>query len=215
METKDCLNIIQSFVNTTPDKVMFVDENGTRQTSYAEFWALTQKIAALVSQRLGRRERLFVPIYLKDSMEYFASELAVWMTGNATVHMGVSFPPERVAYIMQHCEAELMIDGLFIAEARQQQERFTDIRRRTADQPCAMFYTSGSTGNPKGVLHSDAGFMHSIFRFHEGFSLSGYRKMTLTPLGKGADRVESDGEIPGTLPLTVELTGQQINIIVP
>ena len=42
-----------------------------------------------------------------------------------------------------------------------------------------------------------------------------FRKMTLTPLGKGADRVESDGEIPGTLPLTVELTGQQINIIVP
>ena len=42
-----------------------------------------------------------------------------------------------------------------------------------------------------------------------------FRKMTLTPLGKDADRVESDGEIPGTLPLTVELTGQQINIIVP
>ena len=42
-----------------------------------------------------------------------------------------------------------------------------------------------------------------------------FRKMTLTPLGKGADRVESDGEIPGTLPLTIELTGQQINIIVP
>ena len=180
METKDCLNIIQSFVNTTPDKVMFVDENGTRQTSYAEFWALTQKIAALVSQRLGRRERLFVPIYLKDSMEYFAAEMAVWMTGNATVHMGVSFPPERVAYIMQHCEAELMIDGLFIAEARQQQERFTDIRRRTADQPCAMFYTSGSTGNPKGVLHSDAGFMHAITRFDKGFSLKGYKTFAST-----------------------------------
>ncbi len=42
-----------------------------------------------------------------------------------------------------------------------------------------------------------------------------FRKMTLTPLGKTADRVESDGEIPGTLPLTVEVTGQQINIIVP
>lgn len=40
-----------------------------------------------------------------------------------------------------------------------------------------------------------------------------FRKMTLTPLGT-PDRVEADGEIPGTLPLTVELTGQQINIIV-
>ena len=43
-----------------------------------------------------------------------------------------------------------------------------------------------------------------------------FRKMTVTPLGKAPyDRVESDGEIPGTLPLTVEVTGQQINIIVP
>ena len=42
-----------------------------------------------------------------------------------------------------------------------------------------------------------------------------FRKMTVTPLGGKPDRVESDGEIPGTLPLTVELTGQQIQIIVP
>lgn len=41
-----------------------------------------------------------------------------------------------------------------------------------------------------------------------------FRKMTVTPLDK-PDRVESDGEIPGVLPLTVEFTGQQINIIVP
>ena len=40
-----------------------------------------------------------------------------------------------------------------------------------------------------------------------------FRKMTVKPLGK-PDRVESDGEIPGTTPVTVELTGQQINIIV-
>lgn len=40
--------------------------------------------------------------------------------------------------------------------------------------------------------------------------------MTVTPIGKGkADRVEIDGEIPGTLPLTLEVSGQQINIIVP
>ena len=42
-----------------------------------------------------------------------------------------------------------------------------------------------------------------------------FRKMTVTPLGGTPDNVESDGEVPGTLPLTVELTGQQINIIVP
>ena len=42
-----------------------------------------------------------------------------------------------------------------------------------------------------------------------------FKKMTVTPLGAKADFVEVDGEIPGTLPVTVELTGEQINIIVP
>ena len=41
-----------------------------------------------------------------------------------------------------------------------------------------------------------------------------FRKMTVKPLSKNADIVEVDGEIPGTLPLTMEVTGQQINIIV-
>ena len=42
-----------------------------------------------------------------------------------------------------------------------------------------------------------------------------FRRMTVTPLEGEPDRVESDGELPGTLPVTVELTGQQIQIIVP
>lgn len=41
-----------------------------------------------------------------------------------------------------------------------------------------------------------------------------FRKMTVTPLSKATDMVEVDGEIPGTLPLTMEVTGEQINIIV-
>ena len=41
-----------------------------------------------------------------------------------------------------------------------------------------------------------------------------FRKMTVTPLSNASDIVEVDGEIPGTLPLTMEVTGQHINIIV-
>ena len=40
-----------------------------------------------------------------------------------------------------------------------------------------------------------------------------FKKMTVTPLGT-PHRVESDGETPGILPLTVELTGQQIRLVV-
>lgn len=41
-----------------------------------------------------------------------------------------------------------------------------------------------------------------------------FKKMTVTPLSNGKDWVEIDGELPGCLPLTMEITGEQINIIV-
>lgn len=60
--------------------------------------------------------------------------------------------------------------------------------------------------------------LHAIkgdFAVQPGIITLQFKKMTVTPLGGRPDRVESDGEIPGSIPLTVEVTGQQINIIVP
>ena len=59
--------------------------------------------------------------------------------------------------------------------------------------------------------------MHALsgdFPQQKGILSTRFRKMTVKPLGK-PHRVEVDGEIPGVLPVTVEVTGQQIQIIVP
>ncbi len=59
--------------------------------------------------------------------------------------------------------------------------------------------------------------MHALagdFPLQKDILSTRFRKMTVKPLGK-PHRVEVDGEIPGVLPLTVEATGQQIQIIVP
>ncbi|MBO4475300.1 MAG: hypothetical protein J5737_01065 [Bacteroidales bacterium] len=53
------------------------------------------------------------------------------------------------------------------------------------------------------------------FAVQKGIITRRFRRMDVVPLGGVPDNVESDGEVPGQLPLTVELTGQQINIIVP
>ena len=53
------------------------------------------------------------------------------------------------------------------------------------------------------------------FAYLPGIISKRFRTMTISPLGKDADYIEADGEIPGRLPLTIEVTGQQINIIVP
>lgn len=53
------------------------------------------------------------------------------------------------------------------------------------------------------------------FAVQKGIVTKRFRKMVVIPLEGSPDNVESDGEVPGTLPLVAELTGQQIKIIVP
>ncbi len=70
-----------------------------------------------------------------------------------------------------------------------------------------------------GVNHAKgmALMMHCLsgdLAVQPGMITKRFRKMSVKPLGKVADIVEVDGEIPGTLPLTMELTGEQINIVV-
>ena len=53
------------------------------------------------------------------------------------------------------------------------------------------------------------------FAEQKGIHTTRFRSMAIRPLGDKTHRVELDGEIPGRIPMTVELTGQQIQIIVP
>lgn len=53
------------------------------------------------------------------------------------------------------------------------------------------------------------------FAMQKGILSTRFRSMTVKPLGEKAHRVELDGEIPGEIPMTLDVTGQQIQIIVP
>ena len=72
----------------------------------------------------------------------------------------------------------------------------------------------GGVSHIKGLqlmLHALSG----DFTEQKGILSTRFRSMTVRPLSDKTHRVELDGEIPGVLPITVELTGQQIRIVVP
>lgn len=72
----------------------------------------------------------------------------------------------------------------------------------------------GDVNHIKGMMQM-AHVFKGDFSVLPGIISRRFRKMTVKPLGEAADYVELDGEVHGTLPITVEVTGQQINIIVP
>ena len=140
------------------DYPAIVDRGATRTTSYREFREIVCRVVAWICDK-ELAGPSFIPIVLPQSMEYVAAETGIWMAGHSSVPMGPAFPPERIAYIRDHCDAPFVIDEDAWAEiAATEPASFADGQPDLPDPelPALLIYTSGSTGAPKGILHTFA-----------------------------------------------------------
>lgn len=153
MVTNKFIKSLWDSIEENRDKTAVVDKHG-RVTTYGEIGSLAKKIARGLSES-NIPEKSFIPILLPSSMEYMAAQLGVWLAGHAVVPMGVTFPEERIEYIIRHSDAPIVID----------EEKFSELAtypEAQSDEPVTvpmtdnalLIYTSGSTGEPKGILHS-------------------------------------------------------------
>ena len=148
---KFILRLLDSF-KANEDKVAVVDQNGQRQTTYKELFTNACRVVSYLQQK-NYPPHSFIGICLPSSMEYVAAELGIWLSGNVIVPMGDSYPQDRIDYIMGHCEASLLINSeTFKAIAQVPPIEITSLPNE--DDMMALYYTSGSTGNPKGVIHT-------------------------------------------------------------
>ena len=148
---KFILRLLDSF-KTNEDKIAVVDQNGQRQTTYKELFAMACRVAGYL-QKKNYQPHSFIGICLPTSMEYVASEIGIWLAGHAIVPMGDKYPKDRIDYIMHHCESPLLINDEVI-QTMMKTEPTEKYVLPNEDDINALFYTSGSTGTPKGVLHN-------------------------------------------------------------
>jgi len=135
-------------------------------------------------QQTGTGSGSMVGIYLNPSVNLAISILAVLKTGAAYIPLSPAFPQERIRYILQDADARLVItdDSLpqhlpdnhtqwFIPDwsglKNHSEKRIPETRLINASDCAYILYTSGSSGNPKGVIIEHRNLSYYIHWFCE------------------------------------------------
>ncbi len=187
--------------------------------SWAEAGQQSRKVAAAL-QALGLQKDTKVGIYAGNSPHWIMADLANMMAGMVTVPIYTTMPPDKVSFVAEHSDMQalffdanssadelrsLVPEGVLLiampgadstgADASwdailQQQEPLAGQPLRDPDELYTIVYTSGTTGMPKGVMHSFASLPHSAFAIPRVIGTdTATRLFSYLPLAHVAERV--------------------------
>ncbi len=146
--------------------------NGTQVSyRYADLAAAAQRLAAGLV-RLGAQPGDRLGLFMANSPEYVLVLWAAWWAGLVVVPINARLHGKEAAWILQHSGArwcvadaahaselapgladttQLLTDVQALQRGAQAADLFEQPRSREESDPAWLFYTSGTTGRPKGV----------------------------------------------------------------
>lgn len=167
-------------VRQHPDAVAAVHA-GQRWT-YGELNRRANRLArALVSRGLGRED--VVAVVTERNLDWLAATLAVFKAGGAYLPIEPHFPPGRIAATLSRAGCRLVLtesgstgtldealaevpgaERLLVADAYAEGHAEDDLGVAVdPGQLAYIYFTSGSTGEPKGAMCEHAGMLNHLF----------------------------------------------------
>jgi acyl-coenzyme A synthetase/AMP-(fatty) acid ligase/acyl carrier protein len=170
-----------------PDHIAFIDNENT--LSYQQLATKVERIASIIQKNLP--EEGIVSLYFEQSLEFIICFLAVIRAGKVVVPLEISSPENRLLKFISNAKIKTVIksDKLSYFETRdfriisfadlcQQESGALSISDDMSNE-VVILYTSGSTGESKGVIHTHRSLMHTTYLFRNLMNLSPVDKCTL------------------------------------
>ncbi|MEE4138723.1 amino acid adenylation domain-containing protein [Pseudomonas viridiflava] len=173
LKGRSVLKQIAEHVRTHPNSSAVADAYSAY--TYQQLWQYSERMAQTL-QASGVRPGDRVGFKLERSAEMVMVILGIWRIGASYVPLDPHFPSDRLAYIADDAQLRLVVTTVELDDFPASLERLyigtfdTHVTSPLAsptvgDDTAYILYTSGSTGNPKGVEighHALTNFMLSM-----------------------------------------------------
>src|SRR5216117_37702 len=143
-----------------PDAIAAV--HGDRQLNYGELNGRANQLARALVARGVTREAV-VGVMTERNLDWLTAVLAVFKAGGAYLPIEPHFPTERIAKMVSRAGAKLVLTQPLIEAAYEEGHAASDLGIAVArNQLAYIYFTSGSTGEPKGAMCEHLGFLNHL-----------------------------------------------------
>ncbi len=181
-----------SLAQANPAKTALSDARGS--LTYAQVNGASNALASLLVQR-GLKPGQPVAVFVSRQKEVMVAALAILKAGGVYLPFDEQYPNERLTYMLNDANAHIVLADSKLCASRKpnfegREVIFVDkvnsldnfnFVPRTHKDAAMILYTSGTTGNPKGVIHAHALLCHinDWTENHEGLAFDSTAHMAI------------------------------------
>jgi amino acid adenylation domain-containing protein len=176
----------------TPDAVALVV--GNQVLSYQQLNQRANQLAHSL-QDLGVGPNVLVGLCVERSLDMVVGLLGILKAGGAYVPLDPSYPPDRLAFMVEDAQAPVLVTQQHLvsrlpaqrarvicldadAAVLARQSTTDPLSATTADDLVYIIYTSGSTGRPKGVQITHGSLLNLVYWHQRAFAVTAVDRAT-------------------------------------